>query len=56
MSDVPILTDTEWQIILQAIDAYSLPWGPEEELRLRARKKVAAALQIAQRPFKEPAK
>lgn len=47
------LLDTELQVTLQALDAYRLPWGTEEELRQRARKKVAAQLEAAQRPFRE---
>lgn len=48
--------DTELQVLLQALDAYRPPAiGPEETLRIRTRKKVAAALIAAQRPFVERA-
>ena len=47
------LLDTELQVVLQAVDAYQLNHGPDEVLRLRARKKIAAALELAQRPYKE---
>jgi len=46
------LLDTELQVTLQALDAYQLPHGPDEVLRLRARRKIAAALELAQRPYK----
>ena len=61
MMDLPTgdqnkLLDTELQVTLQALDAYRLPWGPEEDLRQRARRKVAAQLELAQRPYRETAK
>jgi hypothetical protein len=46
------LLDTELQVVLQAVDAYSIAYGPDEVLRQRARKKIAAALELAQRPYK----
>jgi len=60
MADTPIkvagetvhLLDTELQVVLQAVDAYAIAYGPDEVLRLRARRKIAAALELAQRPYK----
>lgn len=50
------LTDTELRVVLESIDAHRLPYGPDEVLRTRARKKIAQALEIASRPFVEAAK
>jgi hypothetical protein len=51
--NIPLL-DTELQVVLEALDAYQPPrLGPDDTIRIRARKKIAQALSIAQRPFLE---
>ena len=46
------LLDTELQVCLEALDAYrSSPHGPDETLRIRARKKIAQQLESARKPY-----
>ena len=50
---IPML-DTELQVVLEALDAYQPPrLGPDDTIRIRARKKIAQALELAQRRFRE---
>lgn len=51
------LLDTELQVVLEALDAYSPPrMGPDKALRTRARKKLAMQLEAARKPFAEAGK
>lgn len=47
------LTDTELRLILDALHAYQPAAAPDQELRRRAIRKLAAEVAIAERPFRE---
>jgi hypothetical protein len=49
--DTARLLDTELQVVLQSLDAYTIPYGPDEILRQRARKKLAMQLEAARKPY-----
>lgn len=50
--DTARLLDTELQVALEALDAYRPPrMGPDEALRVRARKKLAMQLEAARKPY-----
>lgn len=49
------LTDTELRLLLEAVTEVQPLDMPRQDLRRRLIRKIAAALAIAERPFKEPA-
>lgn len=49
------VTDTELRLLLEALVALAPTDMPRQDLRRRLIKKIAAALEVAERPFKEEA-